>query len=209
MIIKLRPSAASLLIAALVAFASCSGEKSPPPPAKAGDTTNYSVRRYILGQIEKLRGEPFVLTRTFTEGARKDSAYVLLDSVNWKEIIPVFSASDISSPAYVGAYDFNSAEDAVTSSQVLTYSARRRDLFTQTFQITTDPLNFKVKSIYIETRKSGFWRSTSQKLLYVPMGVIQIQQTDDPLIGGTKQTRLELQFPRINPDNVNIEEETL
>ncbi len=207
MILK-QPILAALMLATPIAFSACSS-KNPTPEAGTGtdSTTHYAVKNFVRGQILTMYGQPIVVERRFTDGARTDSSFVPISEARWNELFPAVMDADISDPSFNGQYDFTVADEQLTGSRVLTYSAKRPDLFTQLFQINTDPLNFKVKSIYIETRKSGFWRKVARKILYVPFNIIQIQETDDPLIGAAKNTRLEYRFPGDPSNDVHIVEE--
>lgn len=208
MILKLPILAAAGLLAGSLLTASCTGEKTGDAPLGGSDSgRHYSIRSYISGQAIALSGQPLTLHRISREGDAYDSALVPIYGLNWKEVIERFAGSDISDRRFVGQYSFSISDDDLTATRVLTYTATRPDLFTRLFQINTDPENDRVKSIYIETRRSGFWRSLSQKLLYIPGNVVQVQETEDPLIGTTKRRRLEYKFLRDDPGGVHIVEE--
>ncbi len=196
MIFKQPLLAAGLLLAGSIFGLSCTRRSDKTAAAPASDSAQYSIRAYARGQIGLLYDQPLTLYRVVREGDVVDSSLLPITQLNWKEVIPAFVQSDISAPRFIGQYRFSIADDNLTATRILSYEALRPDLFTRLFQINTDISNHMVKSIYVETRKSGFWKSTSQKLLYVPNRVIQIQETDDPLIGATTQRRIEYIFPR-------------
>lgn len=202
-----QPVAAATLFVISCTLLACSSNTTKPSGVASPDTGHYSVRSYIHGQILSLYGQPTVLERRLITGAGLDSSLIPMAEADWNEVLPLFAESDISDPANNGLYDFSVADDNITGSRILTYTAKRPDLFTQLFQINTDPLNYKAKNIYIETRKSGFWRKQSHKLLYIPHTIIQIQETIDPLIGSTQQRRLEYIFPGDPSNDVHIVEE--
>lgn len=207
MILK-QPIMAAILLAVCSAFFACSPKAAKPAGTGSADsTTHYSVKNYIRGQILAMYGQPIVVERKIVHGNLADSSFIPISETDWDEVLPIVASSDISDPQFTGSYEFNVADENITGSRILTYSAKRPDLFTQTFQINTDPLNFKVKSIYIETRRSGFWSKISQKILYTPFSILQIQETNDPLIGATKNTRLEYRFPGDPSNDVHIVEE--
>jgi hypothetical protein len=206
MILKLPVLAAFILVSGLAVLTSCAGKKAQAPVGTPTDSGHYSVRSYALGQVNKLYGQPIALERVYRDDDRFDSSLLPITALDWNEVISVFAKTDISAPEFVGKYVFTVSDDNLTATRVLTYTAARPDLFTRIFQINTDLFDFRVKSLYIETKESGFWKSISQKLLYSPGNIIQIQEDTDPLIGKTAHKRLEYRFTREEPDGVHIVE---
>ena len=202
---KLPVLAAAMLLAGIFCTQSCS-RKTPDPQASvaADSASHYSVRNFVRGQAILLEGQPITLFRILRENGSFDSSLLPITALNWSEVIPAFVNSDISAPQFTGRYQFSISDDDVTATRILTYTATRPDLFTRLFQINTDAETYAVKSIYIENRSSGFWRSRSQKLLYIPGNIVQIQETEDPLIGKTIQKRLEYKFMRDESDRSDV-----
>jgi hypothetical protein len=197
---------AVLFLAGSVFTLSCTHKSPELQPSANSDSAQYSIRAYVRGQIRQLYDQPLVLDRIEQTGNARDSSFVPITALDWKNVIPAFVKSDISAPEFIGQYRFSIADDDLTATRVLTYDALRPDLFTRIFQISTDVSNNLIRSVYIETRESGFWKKRSQKLLYVPNRVIQIQETEDPLIGGTRQRRLEYRFASAAQDEPQIVE---
>jgi len=198
--------AAGMLLAGCVFIFSCSHKSTQQQPPAAADSGQYSVKSYVRGQIRLLYDQPITLDRIVWEGGDRDSALLPITELDWDKVIPAFVKSDISAPEFIGQYRFSIADDDLTATRVLTYDALRPDLYTRIFQISTDVSNNLIRSIYIETRESGFWKKRSQKLLYVPGRVIQMQETEDPLIGATRQRRLEYRFTSPGQDEPQIVE---
>jgi len=60
--------------------------------------------------------------------------------------------------------------------------------------ISADATNNRVRSIYIETQKSGKWSSKSQKLFYMPLKVISVQEFEKSFLSSPKELRIEYRF---------------
>lgn len=206
MISKLPLPAAFLICLGLVTLSACAGKKTSSGISAKADSGYYPLRNFLEGQVRKLYGLPITVERVAWEGGRFDSSLLPTMYLDWSEVIPAFMKADISAPEFLGKYQFSNVEDNLTATRTYTYTATRPDLFTRTLQIHTDMLDYHIKALYIETKASNFWKSTSQKLLCIPGNIIQIQESSNPLIGSVSRRRLEYRFPRESSDNVHIEE---
>jgi hypothetical protein len=160
--------------------------------------TYFSIKQYALDQVQMFGGVPHSLYRIVHLDGKVDSTITNFINMDWASIFQIFGASDISPKKFIGQYDFASYDDDATSSRGLIYTAKREypNLLTRTLQINADPSNNKITSIYIETAKSDFWGSTRQRLLYVPLRVIQIQEEQHGLLGKARKLRVDYRFMR-------------
>lgn len=160
--------------------------------------TYFSIKQYAVDQVQMLGGVPHSLYRIVHLDGKVDSTVTNLINMDWAAIFQVFGATDISSKNFLGQYDFAAYVDDATSSRGIIYTAKREfpRLLTRTLQINTDPSNNKITSIYIETAKADFWGSTRQKLLYVPLHVLQIQEEQHGLLGKARNLRVDYRFMR-------------
>ena len=105
-----------------------------------------------------------------------------------------FIESDISDPKYLEKYDFSMFEDGTTDTHNFYYEAKDKKLFTRKLQISADAMTRKIRSIYIETQKNAKWDSKTQKLFYMPMKVLSIQEFEKGTLGSGKELRVEYRF---------------
>jgi hypothetical protein len=114
--------------------------------------------------------------------------------MDWASIFITFNSTDISYNKFKGKYKEDFYEDQTTGLRGLSYSALEPDLLTRFLQVSLDPFNNRITSIYIETAKHDFWGSKTQKLLYVPLRVIQIQEKQTHRIGKSGNMRVDYRF---------------
>lgn len=182
-------------VAALLSAVSCQRYTPGKEVVNDGDTY-FSIKQYAADQIQMFGGVPHSLYRiTYLNGV-KDTTIANFVDMDWAPIFKVFGAADISPKKFIGMYDFNIYDDEATGSRGLIYTAKAQfnDLLTRTLQINTDPSNNKITSIYIETAKKDFWGSVKQRLLYVPLRVIQIQEERHNLLGKARDLRVAYRF---------------
>ncbi|NDC42514.1 MAG: hypothetical protein EBZ77_13370 [Chitinophagia bacterium] len=146
----------------------------------------FSINKYIIDEWQTHAGEPITFLKSVKMNGKLDTSYTNVLQMDWKPVLSVFSATDISDRKFLGKYTFSQFEDNFDNTLNYMYVADREDLFTQKLLITIDNRSRKVKGIYIETLKSNFFGETRQKLFYSPARTIQIQQYDKPLIGAKK-----------------------
>lgn len=156
--------------------------------------TYFSVRQFAMDQYEMLKGQPFTFEKRIVNGSKTDTGIATMQDVDWGLILKTFFAADISDTTFLNKYKFSVFDDNLSSTQNLYYEATDPDVFTRVFQITIDPYNNRIKSVYIETEKKSFWGDKSQKLYYSPLKTIQIQEFEDPLIGSDKKRLISYHF---------------
>lgn len=160
----------------------------------SADSSYFSIRLFIDDQIDTYFGIPLTVYRISTMEGKKDSLLQSIDVVDWASVLGTFVATDISPRKFLGKYDFSVADDDVTGDRGFIYTAKDPDVFTRLLQINIDPSNNKITSIYIETERHDFWEDKSQKLLYVPLKVIQIQERENTLFSKARELRVEYRF---------------
>lgn len=183
-----------VLGALLILLAACQQKEAPMTVNKSNTSTYFSVIDFTKDQWSTFRGQPYVIHQYSTVNGRTDSAILSALTMKWSSIFKAFFASDIGDPKFLNQYDFSMFEEPTTAARTFTYTAKNPELFTQKLQILADYYNNKIRSIYIETQKQDFWSTTTQKLYYSPVRVIQIQEHKDPLIGSQKDRVLEYKF---------------
>jgi hypothetical protein len=180
---------------------SCQKYKTSDLVVNDGDTY-FSIKQYAADQIQMFAGVPHSLYRITELNGEKDTTIANFLDMDWAPIFQAFSAADIAQQKFVGQYDFSEYDDNTTGSRGLMYTAKPQfsELLTRVLQINTDPTNNRITSIYIETVKKDFWSSTKQKLLYVPLRVMQIQEEKHYLIGKARNLRVDYRFMGVDDE---------
>lgn len=183
------PARYLLPIIALFFLGTSCGKKRALAPVPGMDTTQtyFSVRQYIQDQMTVYWGQPYSLNRFETREGKTDSSMVNFYNMEWGPVYAAFLATDISATKYLGHYRFSRFEEGISGNFVLNYEAMEKELYTRSLQITVDPTNNRILSIYIVAAKDG----NSRKLLYIPLKVIQIQESG---AGKKHNYRLEYRF---------------
>lgn len=172
---------------------SCKKEEAPKAisPNQAG---YFSIKDFIKDQWNTYHGQPLVIKQYTTLNGHTDSVELSSLRMKWSKLIHIFYQTDISDPKFLDQYDFETFDEGLTQTRNFIYTARNPELYTQKLQIAADLVTHKIRSIYIETSKQSFWSTRTQKLLYAPMRSLLVHETNDPLIGSTKELNIEYKF---------------
>jgi hypothetical protein len=184
-----------LLFASItISIMSCKKKEAVNANHDLSKGTYFSIKDFTKDQWKTFHGQPFVINQHITLNGKTDSVLVSALNMKWSQVFKIFFETDISDPKFLEKYEFSMFEESTTQTRTFTYTARDPELFTQKLQIAADEYNNKIRSIYIETQKETFWNKQTQKLLYSPVHVIQIQEHNDPLIGRQKDLVIEYKF---------------
>lgn len=149
---------------------------------------------FIKDQYDIYYGQPLTLYQITTVNGKQDSALVNVNTMDWGMILSTFFAADIGYPRFLGHYRSELIDDPLTGTRTRTYEAKDPDLFTRRVDINVDPSNNRIQSVYIETAKEENGLHKQQKLLYIPLNLIQIQEDDSGRPDSTKSLRIEYKF---------------
>ncbi len=184
----------SLFFIALI-FASCQQKNGEIKTKKQDDgRTYFSVKQYIHDQWTIYKDQPFGFNKFVYLNGKMDSSLVNVDQVDWGAIIKPFFDADIGDKKFLGQYTFTAFQDQTTQTVNFYYEAKNDKLFTRKFQIMADDVTAKVRSIYIETERNSRGSHFTQKLFYIPLKVISIQEFDHSTPGPAKELRVEYRF---------------
>lgn len=183
-----------VLLCSILFLFSCKKKEVTKATANAAAGTYFSIKDFTRDQWKTFHGQPFVLHQYVTLNGKTDSTIVSALTMKWSLVFKTFFETDISDPKFLEQYDFTMFEESTTETRTFTYTAKKPELFTQKLQIAADMYNNKIRNIFIETQKQTFWNTQSQKLFYSPLRFIQIQEHNDPLIGGQKDMVIEYKF---------------
>jgi hypothetical protein len=171
----------------LLAIGSC--KKTEKSKAASGGTY-FSVTQFARDQFSTFSGQPYTLQKVVTLNGKVDSSFVQAMTLDWGSVLKPFFESDISDRKFLDQYNFNLFDDNATDSRNYFYEAKDKKLLTRNLQISTDPFNNRIKSIYVETEKNG----KVQKLFYRPLKLIQIQEYESSFLGTDKNLKVEYYF---------------
>ncbi len=187
---------AFFVIACLLAGCRQIEEKLNPPVMEENKEDLYfSTKDFLDDQWKNRENQPYMLTRIITLNDRSDTAFVAWDSTFFATIRAPFDAADIGKRNLLGKYDFSVTEDNISGAYNLTYDAKTPELLTRKVIISMDSYNQRVRSVYIETMEDNRLHFRSQKLLYQPDVVIQIQEFEKTDVSGPKELRVIYKFP--------------
>ena len=190
-----------ILVAGLVGpwLSSCNYNTISNEVGNEADSFNFPLKQYASQQLRTYLGTPHSLFRiSYLEGTT-DTTIVDFLTLDWTGILQTFLAADISSNKFAGRYSWSVSDDALLGNRGYTFTAKDPKLFTRLMQVSTDPLANRITSIYIETSKSDFWGARTEKLLYVPQRLIQIQESSKSVFG--KARRLRVDYKAMADDN--------
>lgn len=169
----------------LITVVSCKSKKVDTTQSKQPqvDGGYWSIIQFGQDQWNTFHGQPFSLQKIVTVNGKTDSTYISGFDVDWGEIFKVFFQSDISDKKYIGHYDFSAFDNDATATHTFYWEAKDPDLYTRKLQLSIDPTNNRIMSVYIETQESSRYDGMSHKLYYAPLKVIQIQDFDNTHTG--------------------------
>ncbi|MEI8280217.1 MAG: hypothetical protein WCG87_10680 [Bacteroidota bacterium] len=169
-------------------------EKTPIPQAETEKGTYFSIIQFTQDQWDTYHGQPYTLTCVKTLNGKSDTSMVSAYKADWGAIFKIFFESDIGDPKYLGKYRFSTFDENLLGTRCYYYEAMNDSLYTRKLQISTDPTNNKIKAIYIETEKYNGLTQRSQKLLYEPVKLIQIQEYEKSDTGPAKNSITQYRF---------------
>lgn len=172
----------------MLLIASC--KKAENVAVDTSGATYFSITQFTVDQFHTFGGQPYTLHKVVTLNGKTDSSFESAFSMDWASVLKPFLASDISDKKYLDRYNFTLFEDDITDTRNFFYEAKDPKLFTKKLQISSDALNNKIQSIYIETEKNG----KVQKLFYKPVKLIQIQEFESSFLGKDKNLKVEYYF---------------
>jgi hypothetical protein len=175
-------------------FAACRPPVNKPADVTAEGPGYFSIAQFITDQWNTHRGQPYGMQKVVYMNGKVDSSLISAYDVDWGPIFKTFIETDISDLKYLDRYTFSEFADDATMTHNFFYEAKEESLFTRKLHIAADDVNHKVRSIYIETSKNGKWSNFSQKLFYMPMKVISIQEFEWAQTGPKKELRVEYRF---------------
>lgn len=141
----------------------------------------FSIKEYLEGQRDLLCEQPYVLLKVVEKNGKADSSYVDGDKKFFDELITRFAATDISDNVLKDKYKVAQSHDFSNAMLFLYYDALDEKLLTQKLQLSVHDETFKILSVYIETSKSGWFRSRSAKLNYNTEKSIVLQEYEKSL----------------------------
>jgi len=182
----------AVLLVPLLLFTAC--KKQVKTEKHHLDGNYWSVRQFAQDQFNTFHNQPYTLQRIIVANGKSDTSYVSAFDLDWGYVLKTFFESDISDQKYLDHYRFDTFDDNTTMSRTFYYEAIDDNLFTRKLQILVDPLNNRIRNIYIETRKKTRWKEREEKLYYAPIKEIQIQIHEKSFMSDPKDSLIEYRF---------------
>lgn len=182
-----------LSAALLIGLYGCSSKTKEDVSSDTDEGTYFSIREFAADQFRNYRGVPVMIDQIMTLNGVSDTVVSNSFEADWESIFERFFVYDIGDPSYLDRYNaevFRDGQGAI----VLYYSAKEEKLPMRSMHVRLDIATNKVLSIYMEIQKKSFWADDNQKLYYVPMKLIQIQEYSKPFIGKEKDLQIVWKF---------------
>lgn len=154
----------------------------------------FSIIEFTTDQWATYHGRPYGMVKKVYFNGKEDSTVTNALEVDWASIIKVFFETDISGDKYLGKYDFSAFADKGNINHNFFYEANDPKVYTRSLQVNADPLDNKIKSIYIEAEKSDRMGTKSVKLFYSPLQTISIQELETTKTGQRREMRVVYEF---------------
>lgn len=179
----------------LILFASVvSCKKTTKQVSPQSEGTYFSIKAYAADQWKVYHGEPFGIIKVADLNGKKDSVITNIDNIKLGDIMKIFFDADISGKKLDGLYDFSSFRDSLSATDNFVYEAKDKKLFTQRLNITANIATHRISSVYMETARNTQFGTHTQKLLYIPIKSISIQDYESSLLGESRDLKVEYIF---------------
>ena len=152
-------------------------------------------KTYIAKQLIKYGRQPITFISTHQElGKAIDTSYISGTQINWELYVKPFAEASLYDSIYDRKYRVTQLVDSSSATVQLTYLPSFSNLEVQKMFIAIDEMDNKINNIYIERKKSEFFKTTYYKILYNPGKQIQLQTETKPLFGKKTYTIDQLIF---------------
>lgn len=180
----------TLSIFLLVVLTAC--QKTENIPVNNGEY--FSIVDYAYDQWKMNKDQPYGIEKISYVNGKTDTTYTNVENVDWGVVFRIFNETDISNPKFLDRYNFSEFPDTATNTMNYYYEANDPKLFTRKLHIMTHPATGRITSVYIETLKNNSWGSRTQRLFYIPVKSIVIQEFEATATGDKKDIRVEYRF---------------
>lgn len=143
-------------------YLSCKS-KSKQETAEA-DKPFYPITAFIKDQLNKLDSTPLAVFKFTYNGDKRDS--VLIEKPEARKAAEEFMQPDISTPALKKSYTENTFMDETINMVTISYTANNEETEVKKANVYVNPVNDKVKSIYIEKKKTENGQKISKIILW-------------------------------------------
>jgi hypothetical protein len=185
---------AAVAIVLVSVLAGCTNRATEKQEAAAEEGTYLSLRQYARDLWQTYHNQPITFEKTVRLNGQADTTFENIYQVDWASVFEKFFSAEISDPKFLGRYGFQVFDDESTGLRTYAYEALEPELFTRLMHISVDPVNQKIRSIYIETSSSGDLTYQSRKLYFAPLRVIQIQEREDSRTGPDRELLVQYRF---------------
>lgn len=184
-----------VLICVSCCIASCTrkeAKEEEKTPVNGG--TYFSIKQFAADQWYNYYGQPYGVIKIAFHNNIPDTTITNSFAMDWGMVLKTFFETDISDRKYLGHYDFSTFNEEITNTRNYYYEAKDANLFTRKLQIMFSAANGRVHTIYIETAKKTGNGTRIQRLMYMPLKLITIQEFDQANPDADNNVRLEYRF---------------
>ena len=186
------------LLAGTLMLAACGTDPLRESAGKAAEglPTYFSMKGFILDQINLLQGQPYTLQKIVKLNGQTDTSIVALQTEDWSPVYAAFREAEIGLPKYTGRYNFSQFHEDITRTEQFVYEAKEEKLPIRRLMIAINDETARVTSVIAETEKHNFWGGEKKRLYYAPLKVILIQEDATAKVGADKTFSVEYRFLR-------------
>ena len=176
-----------LLLFVFTVFLSCSNDSAPQPQNQ--ELAFFDLKSYFQTEIERLSDLRNISKTTEVNGETETK---VLDSIDWKNDLKIFSDSDINKPAWTDKYSIDSLKNENGKLSQIKYEAL--DLKMKTKLLEIDFENEKVSKIIIEKAASSAISEVAERLIYEPQKGFKIDRSQDITGAGKNEFKVRVEF---------------
>jgi hypothetical protein len=157
-------------------------------PEEEEEENYLSINQYLDKQFEMQQHQNYVLLKVVDKNGTIDSSYVDVNKSFFDTLKEIFGPTDINGTMFKNKYKVATSHDFSNAMIFVQYTALDTDLLTQKAYWSIHDETMKIKSVYIETQKSSFFKSKSTKLNYNTEKSIVIQEYEKAMFSELSTT---------------------
>lgn len=138
---------------------------------------NYpSMNKIIQDNLKPMEKQLITFRLITLTGTRRDTQYLHSEQVNWSYWEEAFMKADIYKKSLDREYAITATTDTMSHTITYMYESLNRSNGTKRMTLYANSADNTITSIYAETNNSGFFSSSSYKLLFAFGRSLQVQE---------------------------------
>ncbi len=180
-----------VLILVFIGSVGCAPVQDEPGSKTTGKDYFFDIRSYIEQETARLASENKKLEKTIWIGEQKETK--VLDSVDWKEELRLFSDSDINRPAWTEKYEGDTLLADPGRVRTIHYKAVDPGLRVQQLTVTFDS-NGIIDQLEVKKTLNSLIERIDQYLIYQPESGYELQEKSESSLNTIRDVRIKAQF---------------